>query len=82
MAVDVEVVWTWMQNHWGTLVLVAGYLPLVFELYKSRLELHKIKLEIAELQAKVTERESRIEKVSMADITKYAPRSSAFDDIE
>jgi hypothetical protein len=82
MVVDVVVVWTWVQNHWGTLVLVAGYLPLVFELYKSRLELHKIKLEIAELQAKVTERESRIEKVSMADIAKYAPRGSAFDDIE
>jgi hypothetical protein len=82
MAADVVAVWTWVQNHWGTLVLVAGYLPFIFELYKSRLELHKIKLEIAELQAKVAERESRIEKVSMADITKYAPRGSAFDDIE
>lgn len=80
--VNVVGVWTWVQNHWATLVLVAGYLPLVFELYKSRLELHKIKLEIAELQAKVTERESRIEKVSIADIAKYTPRSSTFDDIE
>jgi hypothetical protein len=82
MPVDVGAVWTWVQKYWGTLVLLAGYLPLVFGLYKSRLELHKIKLEIAELQAKVTERESRIEKVSMADIAKYAPRGSAFDDVE
>jgi hypothetical protein len=82
MAVDAVAMWTWVQSHWGILVLVAGYLPLIFELYKSRLELRKIKLEIAELQAKVTERESRIEKVSMADIAKYAPRGSTFDDIE
>lgn len=82
MFVDAVAVWTWVQNYWGTLVLLAGYLPLVFGLYKSRLELRKIRLEIAELQAKVTERESRIEKVSMADITKYAPRGSTFDDVE
>ncbi len=82
MAVDGVAVWTWVQNHWATLVLVAGYLPLIFELYKSRLELRKIKLEIADLQAKMDERERRIEKVSLADIAKYAPRGSAFDDIE
>ena len=82
MAVDVAAVWTWVQQHWGTLVLIAGYLPLAFGLYKARLELRKLTLEIAELQAKVVERESRIEKVTMADIAKYAPRSSAFDDIE
>jgi hypothetical protein len=39
-------------------------------------------LEIADLQAKVAERESRREKVTMADIAKYAPKSSAFDDLE
>lgn len=82
MSVDVVELWTWVQSSWGTLVLVAGYLPLAFGLYKSRLELRKIKLEIAELQAKVAERESRIEKVNMADIVKYAPRGSVFDNIE
>lgn len=82
MSVDVVEVWTWVQSSWGTLMLLAGYIPLALGLYKSRLELRKIKLEIAELQAKVTERESRIEKVSMADIAKYAPRGSAFDEVE
>jgi hypothetical protein len=82
MSLDVVEVWMWVQSSWGTLVLLAGYIPLAFGLYKSRLELRKIKLEVVELQAKVTERESRIEKVSMADIAKYAPRSSAFDDVE
>ncbi len=74
--------WAWVQPWWGTLALIGGYVPLAFWFYKSRLELRKIKLEIAELQAKVTERESRIEKVSLADIARYAPKSSAFDDIE
>jgi hypothetical protein len=49
MPVDVVAVWTWVQNYWGTLLLLAGYLPLALGLYKSRLELRKIKLEIAEL---------------------------------
>jgi hypothetical protein len=51
MSVDVVEVWTWVQSSWGTLVLLAGYIPLAFGLYKSRLELRqiKIKLEIAEL---------------------------------
>lgn len=71
-----------MQTWWGTIALFAGYVPLMFWLYKSRLELRKIKLEIAELQAKVAERDSRVERVSMADIAKYAPKSAAFDDIE
>ena len=44
--------------------------------------LHKIRLESAELQAKVAERESRSEKVSLAGIAEYAPKSSVFDDIE
>jgi hypothetical protein len=82
MVVAVETVWPWLQQHWGTLVLLAGYLPLAFGLYKARLELRKLTLEIADLQAKVAERESRIEKVTMADIAKYAPKSSAFDDLE
>jgi hypothetical protein len=82
MSVDVVELWTWVQSSWGTLVLLTGYIPLALGLYKSRLELRKIKLEIAELQAKVAERESRIEKVSLADIAKYAPKSSVFDDIE
>jgi|GEM_PF-4944511 len=68
MLVAVETVWTWVQQHWGALVLIAGYLPLAFGLYKDRLELRKLTLQIAELQAKVAERESRIEKVTMADI--------------
>lgn len=82
MNVDVVELWTWVQTSWGTLVLLAGYIPLAIGLYKSHLELRKIKLEIAELQARIAERESRIEKVSLADIAKYAPKSSAFDDIE
>jgi len=82
MPVDVVAWWTWVQSSWGTLVLLAGYIPLAFGLYKSRLELRKIKLEIVELQAKVAERESRIEKVSLSDIAKYAPKSSVFDDVE
>ena len=71
-----------VQSSWGTLVLLAGYIPLALGLYKARLELQKMKLEIAELQAKIAERESRIEKVSLADIAKYAPKSAVFDDIE
>lgn len=74
--------WAWVQASWGTVALLAGYIPVGFWLYQSRLDLRKIKLEIVELQAKIAERESRIEKVSMADIAKYAPKSSAFDDVE
>ncbi len=74
--------WTQVQSSWGTLVLLAGYSPLALGLYKARLELQKMKVEIAELQAKIAERESRIEKVSLADITKYARNSMVFDDIE
>jgi hypothetical protein len=72
----------WVQAWWGTIALLAGYVPVLFWLYQSRLELRKIKLEIAELQAKVAERDRRIEKVSLADIAKYAPKSAVFDDIK
>jgi hypothetical protein len=36
MVVTVVTVWAWLQQHWGTLVLLAGYLPLAFGLYKAR----------------------------------------------
>ena len=49
MVAAVETLWTWVQQYWGALVLLAGYLPLALGLYKARLELCKLTLEIADL---------------------------------
>lgn len=76
-----EEVWTWAQGSWGTVVLLAGYIPVIISLYKTRLDLRKVRLEIAKLQAEIAQRDSRIERVSLTDIAKYAPKSSAFDDV-
>ena len=81
MCPDIRI-WAWAQGSWGTIALLAGYIPMLVSLYKTRLELHKVRLEIAKLQAEVAQRDSRIEQVSLADIAKYAPKSSAFDDIQ
>jgi hypothetical protein len=74
-------VWAWVQGSWGTIALLVGYLPIILSLYKTRLELDKVRLEIAKLQVEVAQRESRIERVGLVDIAKYAPKSSAFEDI-